>query len=170
MTGEAEHPSDKGGRRNLLETVVMWDAANLNEAGQVEIEGTIIPTANGRDILALIESGVPVGISQRAYGNSKTSKRAGASVEEITELTITGYDMVSEPSDPNGRILESTEEIEHIMTEQEIRELLKDNPAILKVCGRNRQTKPASRLQRAWASSRVTLIRPSPRLSRPKTN
>ena len=39
--------------------------------------------------------------------------------------------MVSEPSDPNGRILESTQEIEHIMTEQEIRELLKDNPAIV---------------------------------------
>lgn len=131
LTGEAEHPSDKGGRRNILETVVSWDAANLDETGQVLIEGSIVPTSKGRDILALIEAGVPVGISQRAYGRSKTAKRAGKSVEEITELTITGYDLVAEPSDPNGRILESQQEDIKPMDINEVREFLKENPEML---------------------------------------
>lgn len=132
LTGEAEHPSDKGtGRRNILETVVRWDAAKIDSDNQVIIEGQIVDTAKGRDILALIEAGVPVGISQRAYGRSKTAKRGGKSVEEITELTITGYDLVAEPSDPNGRILESQQGDIKPMDINDVREFLRENPELV---------------------------------------
>jgi regulator of replication initiation timing len=114
-TGEAEHPRDKGGRPSLLETVVKWEQATIHE-GQVLLEGVILPTAKGRDILTLIEHGVPVGVSMRGYGQAKPMAE---SVQEVTALTITGFDLVAEPSDPFARLTESKEQVEDTMDEQE---------------------------------------------------
>ena len=116
-TGEAEHPSDKGGRPALLETVVKWQAAQM-QGDQVLLEGLILPTAKGRDILTLIEHGVPIGVSMRGYGRSKATKEAGETVQEVQELKITGWDLVAEPSDPYARLLESRQE-ETDMEEQD---------------------------------------------------
>lgn len=110
LTGEVEHPSDKPtGRPSLLETVAVWRKAGMDDQGRVKLEGEIIPTAAGRDLIEIIHAGVPVGISQRAYGESKIVKENGREVEEVTALTITGYDFVMEPSDPNGGIEEILE-------------------------------------------------------------
>lgn len=106
-TGEAEHPSDKGGRANILETVVKWGAASLDSAGKVLLEGVILPTAKGRDVQVLVENGVPIGVSMRGYGSSKSVQVNGETVQEVTELTIRGFDLVAQPSDPNGAIIES---------------------------------------------------------------
>ena len=114
-TGEAEHPRDKGGRPSLLETVVKWEQATIHE-GQVLLEGVILPTAKGRDILTLIEHGVPVGVSMRGYGQAKPMAE---NVQEVTALTITGFDLVAEPSDPFARLTESKEQVEDTMDEQE---------------------------------------------------
>lgn len=115
-TGEAEHPRDKGGRPSLLETVVKWEQATIHE-GQVLLEGVILPTAKGRDILTLIEHGVPVGVSMRGYGQAKPMAE---NVQEVTALTITGFDLVAEPSDPFARLTESKEQdSEDTMDEQE---------------------------------------------------
>lgn len=106
-TGEAEHPSDKGGRPSLLETVVKWEQATLAPDGRALLEGILLPTSTGKDILTLLEHGVPVGVSMRGYGSTKAVKEAGGTVQEVTELSITGFDLVAEPSDPYARILES---------------------------------------------------------------
>lgn len=110
LTGEAEHPSHKTGRPHILETVVKWEQAALNAAGQVILEGVILPTAKGKDVQVLVENGVPIGVSQRGYGVSKRIEEDGQTVEEVQELRITGYDLVSEPSDPYARLLESRQE------------------------------------------------------------
>ena len=131
LTGEAEHPGAKGGRTNILETVVKWEAAALNAAGQVILEGIILPTAKGKDVQVLIENGVPIGVSQRAYGVSKSVQESGGVVEELVKLRITGYDLVAEPSDPNGRITESREkpvEEKRAMTLEELMKLLDEKP------------------------------------------
>lgn len=131
LTGEAEHPGQKGGRTSILETVVKWEAAALDAAGQVILDGVILPTAKGRDVQVLVDHGVPVGISQRAYGASKIVQENGESVEEVVQLRITGYDLVAEPSDPNGRIVESREQPageKKAMTLEELLALLKDKP------------------------------------------
>lgn len=131
LTGEAEHPSSKGGRANILETVVKWEQATLDSSGQVILEGVILPTAKGKDVQVLVEAGVPIGVSQRAYGLSKTIKENGESIEEVVKLKITGYDLVAEPSDPNGRIVESKEPVieeKKPMTLEELLALLKDKP------------------------------------------
>lgn len=114
-TGEAEHPSDKLSRRNILETVVRWESAELNDGGQVQIAGRIIPTAKGRDLIAILESGVPVGVSMRGWGEVE---QVGASSEggyegnfepyaRVTALHIAGWDFVAEPADPGGWVTES---------------------------------------------------------------
>jgi len=109
-TGEAEHPSDKGQRASILETVVKWQAASLDAPGKVLLEGVILPTAKGRDVQVLVEAGVPIGVSMRGYGTSRAIQLDGESVQEVTELTIKGFDLVAQPSDPNGAIVEAQQD------------------------------------------------------------
>lgn len=107
LTGEAEHPGSKGGRANILETVIKWETAALNAEGRVILEGVILPTGKGKDVQVLVENGVQVGISQRGYGKFEAIEENGQPINEVTQLVITGYDLVAEPSDPNASILES---------------------------------------------------------------
>jgi hypothetical protein len=129
LLGEAEHPSMKGGRPNLLETVVKWEQVSF-DGQHVLIEGAILPTSKGKDILALMEGGVMPGISQRGYGESRFVDEAGQRVEEVTELHITGYDLVIEPSDPEAgvTILESQQEVE--MDPKVLQKFIADNPQL----------------------------------------
>lgn len=131
VTGEAEHPSFKSGRPHILETIVKWEAAALDAAGQVILEGVILPTSKGRDVQILVENGVRVGISQRGYGKSKTLEENGRSIDEVTQLTITGWDLVAEPADPNAQIVESRNEPvreKKAMTLEELLAMLKEKP------------------------------------------
>lgn len=130
IVGEAEHPSSKGGRPHILETVVKWETASLNAAGQVILEGIILPTAKGKDVQVLVENGVRVGISQRGYGKSEAIEENGQTIQQVRKLAITGWDLVAEPSDPNAQILESREKPEEkrAMTLEELLALLKDKP------------------------------------------
>lgn len=120
--GEAEHPGDKSGRPNLLETVVKWEASSF-DGSQVLLEGVILPTVNGLDVATLLEHGVPVGVSMRGYGETRSVRVDGRKVDEVTELTITGFDLVAEPSDPFARLTESRKVEESEMEEQD-KELL----------------------------------------------
>jgi hypothetical protein len=108
-TGEAEHPSDKGGRASILETVVKWEAASLDSTGKVLLEGAILPTSKGKDVQVLVENGVPIGVSMRGYGSFKALTENGIAVYEVTELSIRGFDLVAQPSDPNGQVVESSQ-------------------------------------------------------------
>ena len=130
LTGEAEHPSDKGGRANILETVFKWDAVSLNAAGQVVLEGAIIPTSKGRDLQAIAESGVPVKLSQRGYGEMSAVKEHGQTINEVTYLEITGYDAVANPSDPTAGLIESQQpqETKKTMNFEELLKQLADSP------------------------------------------
>lgn len=133
LLGEAEHPSSKGGRASLLETVVVWDSVAF-DGHQTLLEGRVLETGKGRDLLALMEGGVYPGISQRAYGQSKVVTENGQRIEEVTDLVITGYDLVIEPSDPNGAVtmLESQTPEEGEMTPEEILKLLREHPELFR--------------------------------------
>lgn len=102
LLGEAEHPNDKASRRpHLLETVVKWSDVGLH-GDDVGLSGQIIETSKGKDILALMEVGVQPGISMRGYGDSEMITERGAQIEDVTELHITGFDLVLEPSFANA--------------------------------------------------------------------
>jgi len=128
LLGEAEHPSDKPTRRpNLLETVIVWEQVSL-PGDQVILEGHLLETSKGQDVQALIAGGVQIGVSQRAYGESRVVREGGQPIEDVTELHITGYDLVLEPSDPHGGIEEILERRkEKAMDPQEILALLQES-------------------------------------------
>ena len=128
-TGEAEHPSDKeNGRTSILETIVRWDAASLDSTGKVLLEGAIVPTSKGRDVIVLVENGVPIGVSMRGRGMSEFVQENGQTVQEVTDLTIGGFDLVARPSDPNGWLTESQQGDKTAMTLEELLKLLSEKP------------------------------------------
>lgn len=104
--GESDHPKDKGNRRPLLsETVINWDKVDF-DGHQVLLEGNLLGTAKGRDIRAQMKGGVKPGISQRANGDTKKLKVGPETIEEVTDLVITGYDLTApnEASDPEAEV------------------------------------------------------------------
>lgn len=106
LLGEAEHPSDKSGRPNLLETVVKWDEISF-DGQSASLGGFILGTSKGKDILALMEGGVKPGVSLRGYGEAEFVKEGKAKVEVVKELHLRGFDLVTEPSFANEAMLES---------------------------------------------------------------
>ncbi len=134
LLGEAEHPSDKASRRpTLLETVVRWSEVSFVD-GKVQLRGQVLETSKGKDILAILQGGVLPGVSQRGYGLARTVEEDGEEIEEICELHITGYDLVMEPSDPNGAVqtLESLVPQEEDMDPKQLAEWIKVNPELFK--------------------------------------
>jgi len=124
ILGEAEHPSDKGGRPNLLETVTKWE--NVSFDGQrVDVVGRILETSKGKDILTLMEGGVMPGVSLRGYGDGKKIN----GVFEVNELHITGFDLVLEPSFENAaQLIESIQLGENEMNLEQLLQLMRENP------------------------------------------
>lgn len=129
LTGESDHPADKGNRRPLLkETVFNWDKVEF-DGKQILLEGNLLGTSNGKDIHAQMRGGVIPGISQRGYGASKSIEESDISIEEVTQLIITGYDGTApnEQSDPNGSI----NYFESIQGEFDMNELLEQLKKLL---------------------------------------
>lgn len=115
VLGEAEHPSDKPTKRpNLLETIVKWEEVSF-DGKDVTIIGRVLETSKGKDILTLMEGGVMPGVSMRGYGDGKTIGKGDDRIFEVSELHITGFDPVLEPSFDNAaQLIES-----HIMEDEE---------------------------------------------------
>jgi hypothetical protein len=111
LVGEADHPSDKGGRPALLETVVVWTDVAYDEASRaVSLTGTIADTQRGRDIQALADIGLLPGGSLRGNGISQVVDFGEGQVEEVVELHLTGYDLVLTPSFQNTAVIESKQD------------------------------------------------------------
>jgi hypothetical protein len=133
VVGEAEHPSDKSQRAQFLETIVNWNDGHVrfNESTrQVELRGRLLETQKGKDALAIMEGGVLPAISMRGYGHSEFVKESGHTVEEVSKLIITGFDLVApgENSDPNAgvTVLETRREKVN-MEPEELLELLQES-------------------------------------------
>ena len=54
----------------------------------------------------------------RGYGKTKAVKDGGRSINEVTALNITGFDLVMEPSDPFARIVESRDQEDQDVSEE----------------------------------------------------
>jgi len=116
VLGEGDHPSDKGSRRPLLlETVVKWEELPF-DGKRLDLVGRILETSLGKDILTLLEGEVQIGVSMRGYGDGKFIKASkdeeiesdDDEIFEVSELHITGFDLVLEPSFENAaQLIES---------------------------------------------------------------
>jgi hypothetical protein len=130
LTGEVEHPSDKGKKRpEFLETVVRWD--NLDwDGNRLNIEGDLILTSKGRDVETLMEAGVNPGGSIRGIGESKIEKVNGEKVEIMEWVSMNAADLVGDPSFINTAALQESinQSSEDEMSLEELLKLLKDHP------------------------------------------
>lgn len=106
LLAESNHPSDKpSGVADFLETVIRWDRITF-ENGEVLLEGELIPTkGKGENAIILMEHGVYPRLSQRAHGLADVVEEGGIRFLEITELHITGYDLVMDPGDRTAETL-----------------------------------------------------------------
>ncbi len=139
-TGESDHPKDKGNRRALLsETIINWDNVGFN--GQhILLEGNLLGTAKGKDFRAQVRGGLKPGISQRGYGDSIMVKEGGTTIEEVTELTITGFDptLPGDQSDADSAVTfvesrdDPTSEGNDTMTKEELIKFLSEHPELFK--------------------------------------
>ena len=105
-TGESDHPSTKGTRLPLLsETVINWDRVSF-DGEHISVEGNLLGTAQGKDIRAQWLGGLRFGLSERGYGDSITRTEKDQTFEEVTELTITGFDLTlpGEQSDTDSGV------------------------------------------------------------------
>ena len=127
LLGEAEHPTDKGGRPNLLETVVKWDEVSF-DGTSVSLGGNLLGTSKGKDIQAMMEGGVTPGGSVRGYYDFKSIKEGGQRIEEVTEVHLTGADLVLEPSFQNAEALLESIQGDEEMNWEELLKLLKEHP------------------------------------------
>ncbi|MCG3208635.1 MAG: hypothetical protein FOGNACKC_02247 [Anaerolineae bacterium] len=119
LTGEADHPADKGHRAPLLqETIIVWDEIDLN-GNQVLIGGNLIGTTLGKDVRVQMQAGVKPDISQRGYGHSVIIEENGQQIEEVLDLVITGYDLVADGSDPNAGVTIFESQQPEVKPEQE---------------------------------------------------
>jgi hypothetical protein len=108
LTGEVEHPSDKGKKRpEFLETVVRWDTLDW-DGKRLNIEGDLILTAKGRDVEILMEAGVNPGGSIRGIGESKIEKVNGEKVEIVEWASMNAADLVGDPSFVNTAALQES--------------------------------------------------------------
>jgi hypothetical protein len=132
LLGEAEHPSDKGGRPNILETVIKWDEVSF-DGRDVTLIGSVLETSKGKDLLTLMEGGVMPGVSMRGYGDGKNVTEHGEKIFEVKELHITGFDTVLEPSFENSaEFTESQSSMEDEMNEmlEQLKKLLAEQPEL----------------------------------------
>jgi len=160
LTGEVEHPTEKGNKRpQFLETVVVWDTLHWN-GERLDIEGNLIETSKGRDVLALMEAGVLPGGSVRGAYDAKSAKEGKTLIEEVTWCSFTGADLVGDPSFSNAA--ELTESInqkpEDEMNLEELLKMLKEHPELFEGINRDALEKMGdAQLKRLEESMRVKL-------------
>jgi hypothetical protein len=133
LTGESDHPADKGKKRaEYLETVVNWTAVAM-DGPSLNVEGALILTSKGRDVETLMEAGVFPGGSVRGYYESKPLKEGEQKFEEVTWCNITGADLVGDPSfDNRADLLESQQPQEDTMDPEAIRKFIGEHPDLFK--------------------------------------
>jgi hypothetical protein len=130
LTGEADHPTDKGRKRSeFLETVVRWDKLDW-DGKRLDIEGDLILTSKGRDVEILMEAGVTPGGSIRGVGESKLESMNGQKVQKVLWLSMTGVDLVGDPSFKNSAELQEsiTQTGDEAMNLEELLKLLREHP------------------------------------------
>lgn len=92
--GEVDHPSDGQTKLARVSHVV----TNLSiKDGLVIGEAEILPTDAGKNLLALLQANVPVGVSSRGFGSVKSNDKNEDVVQEDYKLVT--FDFVADPAD-----------------------------------------------------------------------
>jgi hypothetical protein len=92
--GEIDHPSD--GQTKLARVSHVVTDLRIKD-GIVEGEAEILPTEAGKNLMALLQSNVLVGVSSRGFGSVKTNDKNEDVVQDDYKLVT--FDFVADPAD-----------------------------------------------------------------------
>jgi hypothetical protein len=95
--GEIDHPSD--GQTKLSRVSHIVTGLSI-ENGIVVGEAEILPTEAGKNLLAIMEANVPVGVSSRGFGSVKSNDKNEDVVQEDYRLVT--FDFVADPADQDA--------------------------------------------------------------------
>jgi hypothetical protein len=130
MIGESPHPKHFVGKQGQVvfdsridNSVIKIFNQFIDDSGVVFVDAEVLDTAKGKDLKALIDSGVPVGISMRALGDSVRKQINGAMVDVATKLDIQSYDVVMNPATPGCEVVQ-------VLTDSQLAEVLADDVQI----------------------------------------
>ncbi|GIM47032.1 hypothetical protein DNHGIG_25810 [Collibacillus ludicampi] len=130
MIGESPHPKHFIGKdgqivfdTRLENSVIKIFNQVIDDSGNVYVDAEVLDTAKGRDLKALIDAGVPVGISMRALGDSVRKQINGVMVDVATRLDIHSYDVVMNPATPGCEVVQ-------VLTDSQVAEVLNDGVQI----------------------------------------
>ncbi len=99
--GTLEHPVD--GRTKAYEISHKITNIYMNENGEVIGEAIALDTTKGKELKALLEGGVAIGISSRGFGTVKTVNKDGQSIYEVQDdFELETFDVVYDPSTPGA--------------------------------------------------------------------
>lgn len=103
VVGMLEHPEDG---QNRLTGPISHIVTKAYDKGNGEIWGecTILNTPDGRKVGALLEAGVPVGISSRGEGEVEECMNEGVQRVIPESFTLVSWDFVSDNSVPGARV------------------------------------------------------------------
>jgi hypothetical protein len=129
MVGETPHPKSFKGKNGQvvfdtkLENSVIKGKNLFMDNGEVFLDAEILETAKGKDLKALIDQKVPVGISMRALGNSVQKNINGKIVDVATFLDIQSFDVVMNPATEGCGVVE-------VLTDSQVAEILESDNVI----------------------------------------
>lgn len=99
--GTLEHPAD--GKTKAYEISHRITNIEINDKGEVLGEAIVLDTTKGRELKALLEGGVAIGISSRGFGTVKSVNRDGRTIQEVQEdYELETFDVVYDPSTPGA--------------------------------------------------------------------
>lgn len=130
MIGESPHPKHFVGKQGQVvfdtqidNSVIKIFNQFIDKDGTVYVDAEVLDTAKGKDLKALIDASVPVGISMRALGDSVRKSVNGVMVDVATKLDIQSYDVVMNPATPGCEVVQ-------VLTDSQIAEVLADGVQI----------------------------------------
>lgn len=97
LLGECDHPIDYDEVRLAnVSHLIPECSIRMTESGKKVVYGRVelLDTPSGKVVQALVEAGVPIGISSRGLGNTKNVPGG----VDVLQLKLITYDLVAEPS------------------------------------------------------------------------
>lgn len=96
VLGELDHPSD--GKTSLKRVSHVLTDLWLEADGRVMGEAEVLGTPEGKTLAALIEAKIPVGVSSRGFGSTKSVAGEVEGEEVQDDFILKTYDFVADPA------------------------------------------------------------------------